>query len=160
MCFNEEGVLHIARRMVVGEVHGAVNVPVVFDLGSLGEGEAQSGEDVHDLVLDDGQRMARSQGDGVRRARQIDIVRHRFLSGSGRLEFVDALGGARLEFIDSHAEFLLHLGRHGTEVIHESADFPFLAKILNAQGFCLLRSSSRQGIDFFEQLLDFFEHIS
>ena len=160
MSLDEEGVLHIAGRMVVGEVHGTVDVPVVLHLGSLGEGESQTGEDVDNLVLDNGQRMARAQGDGVRSASQVDVVRHGLLCGSGSLEFVDALCGASLEFIDAHAEFFLQFGRHGTEVIHEAADFTFLAKILNAQGFGFLRGCSLKCIDFFEQLLDFFEHIS
>ena len=46
-------------------------MPVVLHFGSLCQGEAQTGEYVHYLVLDYRQRVACAQGDGVGRAGEV-----------------------------------------------------------------------------------------
>ena len=42
ICFNEEGVLHVARRMVCGEVHLREYVHVILHLGAVGQCEAHA----------------------------------------------------------------------------------------------------------------------
>ena len=65
MLANEEGVLHVAGRMVGSEVHLGEDMEIVFHLGTVGQYEAHATEDVDDLVGDDGQRMACAKGNGV-----------------------------------------------------------------------------------------------
>ena len=142
VCLDEEGVLHIASRMVVGEVHGAIDVPVVLHLGTFGEGEAEAREDIDDLVLDDGQGMARAKRDGVSGTREVEVVGNSLLSASCGLELVDALGGVVLEFVDVAPHLFLHVVGDGTELIHQRADFTFLTQILDAQCLHLLGCSS------------------
>ena len=42
MGLNEERVLHVASWVVVGKVHGTIYVPVILNLGALGQREAQA----------------------------------------------------------------------------------------------------------------------
>ena len=59
MLLQEESVLHVAGRVVGGKVEHGKHVLVVVHLGTVGEGEAHTREDVDDFVLDDSQRVAR-----------------------------------------------------------------------------------------------------
>src|SRR5258708_5574135 len=49
-----EGILHIPGRVVLGHVEGGEVMPVVFDLRTFCNGEAQSPEYIDDLVADQG----------------------------------------------------------------------------------------------------------
>ena len=57
---DEEGVLHIAGRVVGGEVEHREHVLVVVNLWTMEKSEAHALEDFDNLVLHDGQRMARA----------------------------------------------------------------------------------------------------
>ena len=51
--------------MILCEVERGEDVPVILDLGTLGDREAEAGEDLRDLLLDERQRVARTEGRGV-----------------------------------------------------------------------------------------------
>ena len=53
MLLHEERVLHVASRVVFGEVHGREHVPIVFHLRPIGHRKAETREDVDNLVLHD-----------------------------------------------------------------------------------------------------------
>ncbi len=72
-----EGVLLVARRMIVGEVERAEVVVVGLDLGAFGDAVAHRSEDALDLLVDQRDRMERAgrpappgQGDVDRGARE------------------------------------------------------------------------------------------
>ena len=71
---DEEGVLHIAGRMVGCKVKHGEHVLVVVNLRSMIEREAHTREDVYDLILDNRKRMAGSQCYRVGCTGQIDVV--------------------------------------------------------------------------------------
>ena len=60
MRLHKERVLHVSCRMVICKVHGTIDVPVILHFGTLGEREAQTREDIDNLVLHDGERVART----------------------------------------------------------------------------------------------------
>ena len=66
--------------MVSGKVQHGEHVLVVVDLGTVIEREAHALEDVDDLILDNGQRVTCTQGDGVGCACQVLVV----VAGIGR----------------------------------------------------------------------------
>ena len=51
--FDEERVLHVARRVFGREVERREDMPVVLDFGSVGHGVAQAREDLDDFVPDE-----------------------------------------------------------------------------------------------------------
>ncbi len=51
---DKECVLHVARWVFGREVERSKDMPIVFDFGTFGDGEAESGEDVDYLIFDDG----------------------------------------------------------------------------------------------------------
>ena len=135
----EERVLHVARRMVCGEVEHCEDVLVVVDLRPMKQREAHALENLYDLVLDDGERMARAQVDGVGRAREVEALLSR-LRGLHRLaELVDLLRGQLLELVDLHAELLFLVFRHGAELVHELTDLTFLAQVFYPEPFHVFR---------------------
>ena len=129
---DEEGVLHVAGRMVGCEVHRAEHVPVVLNLRTVGQREAQAGEDVDDFLLDDGQRVARAQADGVGRTRQVQFVARLVVGGELFAQGVDLFLGGGLQLVQLHADFALGFGRHGAEVRHEVVYQTFLAQVFDA----------------------------
>ena len=80
---NIEGILHVPRRMVLGQVEGGKIMPVVFDLGSLRYRKAQPSEDVDDLVA--------NQRDGMMGAQRQHI------SGQTDIDLMGASGAIRAE---------------------------------------------------------------
>ena len=148
MCLHEERVLHIAGRMVVGEVHGTIDVPVILDFGSFCEGKSQTRENINNLILDNCQGMTGTKLNRISRTCQIHIVRERLLSHSRRLELIDTFGCQILELIDTHTNLFLHFCGNRTEVVHQGADLTLLAEIFDAQSLCFLRCSCLQSVDF------------
>ena len=118
--------------MVIGKVHTAVHVPVIFHLWTFGQREAQTTEDVHNLILDDSEGMAGTQGNRVGSAGEVDMHARGLLGDSIALERVDLVRSSILELIELHAYFLFHVGRHVSEVCHQSRNLAFLAKVLDS----------------------------
>ena len=69
-----EGVLHVARGMVLRDVERLEVVVVELDLGALGHREAHAGEHVHDLVVHPRQGMEAPGDDAAARERQIGPI--------------------------------------------------------------------------------------
>ena len=134
----EECVLHVAGRMVGSKVHLGEHVQVVFHLRAVGQYEAHAREDVDDLVLHDGQRMAGAQLDGVGRARQVDVVALRLSRLQVLAQAVDAVEGHLFQFVDAYSHRFLLIGGHIAEVLHQGVDLAFLAQVLQSQGLYFL----------------------
>ena len=106
--------------MVVGKVHAAIYMPVVFHLGSVGQGEAHTAEDIDDFVLDNRERMARTESNGVGSTCEVDGCRT-CSSSFACIVFQGSylLLSQGLEFVDFHANLFLLFGRHVAEIIHQ-----------------------------------------
>ena len=72
--FEEESVLRVARRMVVGKVEETEVHPVVFDLGPFGDAVTQRPEDRFDLTRDESHRMQRATARAPARQRHVDAL--------------------------------------------------------------------------------------
>jgi hypothetical protein len=59
-----ERILHVAGRMMGGQIEGSEIVPVIFDLWSFGNGKPKLLKDGNDLVLHAGHRMPGTDGLG------------------------------------------------------------------------------------------------
>ena len=148
---DEEGVLHIACRMVVGEVHGAEHVPVVLYLGAVGQAEAQSGEDVDYLVAYDGDGVACAQRGGVGRAGEVGGVFSGLLLIELLAQGVDMVLGCGLEVVDGHAELSLAVGGYLAEFIHQLGDEALLAEVFDTELLQFVGCGGVELLDFFEQ---------
>ncbi len=71
---DEEGVLHIAGWVIGRKVEHGEHVLVVINLRTLIEGEAHTSEDVDDLILYNGERMACTQCYRIGRTGQVDVI--------------------------------------------------------------------------------------
>ena len=148
---DEEGVLHIARRMVGGEVQHGEHVLVVVNLRTLIEREAHPCEDVDDFVLDKCQRMPRTQADGVGGACKVDVVALCLAGLELVLQLVDSVLCELLEFVDFHADGLLLVGRHIPELTHQCVDFAFLAEVFQSELFHVAGILCRKCAHFLEK---------
>ena len=131
--------------MVFGKVHRREHVPVVLHLGAVGQGEAHAGKDVDDLVLHDGERVACAQLYGVGRTCEIHLGSTAVVGLEGLFEFGDALCGAGLQCVESHAHLFLLLGGYVAEVGHQVIDGALLAQVLDAQCFQLFCAIGGEG---------------
>ena len=133
MLADEEGVLHIAGRVIGSKVHLSEHVEIVFHLRAVSKDETHAGENVDNLVGDDGERMACTQLDGVGCAREVDSLVASLLGLALLTQLVDALSSKCLEFIDLHADGLLLVGSHIAEVVHQGCNLTFLAEIFQSE---------------------------
>ena len=159
---DEERVLHVARGVFGREVQGREDVPVVFDLGSVGHGVAQPRKDLDDLVFHQRDRVARTEVLGRAGARQV--ARRRGLVGRGVLQLlaqrVDALRGLVFETVQLLAQFAFQFGGYRLELLHQGGQLAFLAENPDAElldfggGFRLkLLDTSQEFIDFVSHIL-------
>ena len=124
------------------------------NLGTVGQDKAHAREDVDNLVGNDRQRMACTHLNGVGRARQVDGLVASLLCGAVLAQFVDALCGQRLQFVDLHANGLLLVGGHVAEIVHKGCDFTLLAKVFQAQLFYFLSVLRAQCLYFFQKFVN------
>ena len=159
MALDEECVLHVTCRVVVGKVHRAKHVPVVFHLRTIGEGEAHATEDVDEFLLDEREGVACAERDGVGRSGEVEVAVV-FLSG-GQLcfEFVEAGLQGVFEFVDAHAYFAFLLRSHVAEVSHELIDQALLTEVFQSKCFELFFVLSDEFGHFGENVVDFANHI-
>ena len=97
--------------------------------------------------------MARSQLYGVGGARQVDGLIASLLCLAFLTELVDALCGECLQFVDLHADSLLLVGSHVTEVVHQLSDGSFLTEIFQSELFHFLGVLRTQFLHLFEQFV-------
>src|SRR2546425_2396720 len=69
-----EGVLHVPRGMILGDVQGLEVEVVALDLRPLGDGKAEAHEDRNDLVLHPGERVARAQRRTTAGEREVEAL--------------------------------------------------------------------------------------
>ena len=157
--FHKEGVLHVSCGMVIGKVHAAVHVPVVFHFGTFCQSESQSAEDVHNLVLYDGQRMTCAQWNGVGGAGKVYGRTGCSLYGSLCLQLGNLFLGNCLQLVDAHAHFLLLLCGHVAEVVHQCGNLALFTQVFDTKCLGLFGASGLQGGNLLLQFLYLFYHI-
>jgi hypothetical protein len=75
---NEERILHVPGRMVVGKVERLEVVVVGFDLRPFGDLEPETGEDAGDLLGDDRKGMLAPQRRATTGKGDVDALRLEF----------------------------------------------------------------------------------
>ena len=91
---DEEGVLHLARGVILVEVQGVEVEPLVLELGTLRDLPAHADEDVGDLLLQERDRMPRPDARALRERRDVDALGLEPRGGLGRRELGLARGRA------------------------------------------------------------------
>ena len=138
---EEEGVVHLARRMAFREIQLGEVVVVGLDVGTFGDRESHVGEDRGQLVPDLAQRMdaaglsrriAQRQGDVDGLGRKPRIERRRFQHVAPRGE---RLGDLVLGLVDRGALRLALVRRHLAERRKQGRDRALLAEGGDAHGF-------------------------
>ena len=138
---EEEGVVHLARRMADREIERGEIVVVGLDIRPFGDGEAEIGEDRGDLVDDLADRMDAAGLERRRADRQRDVDALGF-EPADELGFLEAraaigerLADAVLEPVQRRAHDLALLRRHAAEALHQLGDAALLAERGDAFGF-------------------------
>ena len=131
---DKECVLHIACRMVGGEVQRREHMPFVFYLRTFGYRETEAAEYVDYLFADYRQWMARAKFRRRGGARQVEVaycavgVLKRFA------QRVDFVGGKVFELVEGLAECFFLIGWHRAKVVEKRRNFAFLREIFDTQG--------------------------
>ena len=159
MLFDKERVLHVACRMVFREVHRREYVPVILYFRAVSHGEPQASEYVNDFLLDERERVAAPQLDGIRCTCQVQRTGVFVMATHVLAQAVDLFLRSVFQLVEFHADFALVAGRHGTEVRHEVIDYSFFAQVFDAECFYLFFVVSAQRFDFVEQRFDFLYHV-
>ena len=138
---EEEGVVHLAGRMALGEVERREIEVVGLDVRPLGHGEAHIGEDRRQLLdhLADRVEPAAGLGRLGHGQRHVDALgceprfegcfRERVLLGRDRALHLVA------QAVDERAALFPLLRRHGAEGLQEVGDGALLAERRDAHGF-------------------------
>ena len=129
MLLQKECVLHVAGGVVGGKVEHGKHVLVVVHLGTVGEGEAHTREDVDDFVLDDSQRVARAKGDGVGSTGEVYMTTAVLGILNLLFQFVYLALYGLLQFVDFHTHRLFLVGGDISEFCHKGGDGAFLAQV-------------------------------
>ena len=132
-----------------------MSVQIVVDFRPLGQREAHALENVDNLVLHDGQRMARTQTNRVGRTRQVDVVGLVATTLQLLLERVDMVESQLFQLVDFHSDHLLLLGSHIAEIRHQRVDFALSAEVFQTQLFNFFGTCRRQSADFLQQCFYF-----
>ena len=140
---DEESVLHVAGGVLLGEVEGGEDVPVVLDVRALHGGEAD--------VLEDAAHLVHHQGDGVHgadlalRGGACDVGDEVGLLVSGGLdaglELVVVVLGHVAQVVDQLTELLAVLLGHVLDFAEQGLDLALLAQELEPellQRLCVL----------------------
>jgi hypothetical protein len=135
---EEEGVVHLAGRVLLGEVQGREVVEVVLDVRALGHGEAHLGEDGDHLVhglhgrMDAAATAMRGgQGQVQRLAGQARVEGGGFQRG---LLVVQRRLHAIAQDVDRRAALLALVGAHGPQRLEQARDRAGLAQGGDAHG--------------------------
>ena len=114
---DEEGVLHVAGGVVGSEVQRTEYVPVVLNLGTIGDGKAQTREDVNNLLAHYRDGVTRSQFCRESRTGDVDFVLLLSLLLGSLTQGIDLLGSKVLQLVELLAQLTLLLGSHLTELV-------------------------------------------
>jgi len=132
-CGNKESVLHVAGGVVLREVQSLEHVVVVLDLGAFGHVIAELAENVHDLLADDGDGVARAELERVAGHRQVVLgAVGGTLVDHGAPELLDLGHGGVLEVVERTAELLLRLLVQGAELVEKFRHLSLLSEEAHA----------------------------
>ncbi len=156
---DEEGVLHVAGRVVRREVQRFEDMPVVLHLRAFGDIVADLAENVDDFLADDGNRMPGAEFHRVGGHGQVVPGRR----GGGRradafLQRLDALGRLLLEQVELLAELALHLGRDRPEFFKKAGHGTLLSEEMDAGFLNFLFGRTLEGFQLCKNLLNGFFH--
>ena len=102
--------------------------------------------------------MTRAQPHGIRRTGEVDVVAGHLGHLHGIAQGVDAVEGRSLQFVDTHAYFLLHVSGHVTEIGHQGVQFALLTQVFYTQRLHLLGIAGLHCIHLFQQFLNPVNH--
>lgn len=131
-------------------------MPVILDFRTFGHSEAQTAENLHNLVAHKREGMTCAQGDRAGRTAQVESVVEGLRAFRGGFKCVDFLGGEKFQRVYLHSDGLLLVGRHVAEVSHKIADLTLLGEVFDSEGFHLFRSGGLEGLDLSLETMDFF----
>ena len=158
---DEESILHVAGRMVFGQVQGGKVVPVVFDLGPFRNSEANARKDIDDPVFDNRDRVFRTQLKGFSRPGEIAKARFGRLPGlQGSPEGFYLLGCCVFELIHRKPERLFLRGRHLFQGGEIGIEQPFLAEVLDPELFQGLLRIGLEGPYLFQVFFQLVDHLA
>ena len=148
---NEEGILHITCRMISSKVQHSKHVLVVINLWTLIESETHTSKDINNLVLYKCQRMTCTEVNRISSTCQVDIITLCLTCFKLVLEFVNLVLCTLLKFINLHADNLLLVGCHITELAHQRIDFTLLTKVFQTELLHIISTLSRECAHFLEK---------
>ena len=138
--FDEKGILHLASRVIFGEVERGEIVPIVFNLRSFGKVEADAFEYLNDALPRSGEWMYAAQGGVGGRKAEVDVGRFLFFMRRGyffdqRLKFFFSELLYTIDELSIGALFLVGDAPHST---HKLAHHTFLGNKFHSIGFQLV----------------------
>lgn len=108
-------------------------MPVILNLGTIGQNKAQTRENIDYLILDYVERVACAKSCGVFGAGQVGFLGLGLLCIKNLLEGVYLVLCQVLELIEFLTHLTLLLGGNSAEIGHEVIDGTFLAQVLKTQ---------------------------
>ena len=152
--------------MILGNVERLEVKKVEFDLRSPRDLEAERGEDVHDLVLDERARMQTAQRTVSLRIGHVDALFAHAVFGIERLEHalfvVGQCGDEVARLVDIFANLRFLLRRHVLHPAKKRGQFAALAQILDLDRRNVRRRSASLDVGLCrrDQVVDLFFHIT
>ncbi len=134
----EEGVLHVACRVLRREVQHAVHVLVVLHLGPLRYREADTGEYLLYLFAHQRQRMTRAQRYRIRRTRQVQTLRLGLLRLKLLFQFVHPTLCLLTQLVQQLTQLTFLLRSYVAKLIEQRRYLTFLTQVFDAQRFQFL----------------------
>ncbi len=144
--------------MVRREIQSGEIVPVILDLGALGNSEPHASEDIENLPPDDRKRMPRSKRLNHRTGQVAQGISASVVGGMRRFHLLEFLVGQLLQFIEFLAHLSFHLGRHCSEILKQYRDYPLFTEVFQAKLFNFVMTRSGQLADLLLKFSDFFDH--
>ena len=135
---QEEGVVHLPRRVLGREVQAGEVVEVVLDVGPFGDRKTHFGEDGDDLVHHLHRRMHRALAPGRGGQGEVDALGGKALVQRGGVErglaLGDGGGDAVAQAVDQRALHPPLVGAHRAQGLEQVGDFAGLAERGDAHG--------------------------
>ena len=145
--------------MVFGKVQCREHVPVIFNFRTFGNAESQTGKDINDFVLYNGERVACTEFHRISRTRQIQSVTIVVLTFKHFFQRVDFVLRFCFQFIQSHADFFFLFGSYVTEIRHQIVNGSLLTQVFDAESFEFFGIGGVQNFYLFQKLFNLSYHI-
>ena len=132
-----EGVLRVARRVVLRNVERLEVVVVGLDLRAFGHREAHAEEDLLDLFEHLGQRVELAERRGPAGHRHVELFERELLVEQGRLDrggaLLDERLDARTHLVGELPDLRALLGRELAHLLEDDGELPLLAEVFDPQ---------------------------